>query len=167
MPAFWCRMSMAASPVGSCTPRTSHRPSACGFASEVCSARVSADAPLHAFVWIAAEPIIIALSRVRIGLDLGMEQIRPALRSRDRSRRGRRRGSMRHVAPVVAVMTGRGALSRPGRRHGEHGAHRDRQTSIAPHEGLLRLRDKIRSAHCPLSTRKYRTGRQPVNREGA
>src|SRR5215469_5933929 len=59
-------MSMAALPVGSSTPRTSHRPSACGFASEVRSAGVAVDAALVAFVRIAAEPV----SRVRIGLEL-------------------------------------------------------------------------------------------------
>src|SRR6516165_9213203 len=118
-------MSMVASPVGSSTPRTSHRPSACGFAFEVYSTRVSVDAALVAVVRIAAEPIVIAVSRMRIGLTP------PALRRRDPSLRGRRLGGMRHVAPVT-MMTRRVVLGRPGRGSGEDGAHRDHQTSNAP-----------------------------------
>src|SRR5215469_12277954 len=145
-------MSMAALPVGSSTPRTSHRPSACGFASEVRSAGVSVDAALVAFVRIAAEPIVIAVSRVRIGLERLEPIQRPTLSSREASLRGRRRGGMRHVAPVVAMMPRRGVLGRPGRGRGEDGAHRDHQTSIAPHKALLWPRHKIRSADCPLFT---------------
>src|SRR6516164_8028678 len=115
-------MSMAALPVG----RPSHRSWASGCDSEVCSAGVSVDAALVAFVRIAAEPIVIAVSRARIRIERGMEPIqRPALRSRDPWVRGRRRGGMRHVAPVVAMMTRRGVLGRPGRGPGEDGADRD------------------------------------------
>jgi hypothetical protein len=84
----------------------------------------------------------------------------PALRSRNPSLRGRRRGGMHHVAPV-AMMTGRGALGRPSRGHGEDGIHRDHQTSIAPHKALLRPH-KIRSADCHMSKRKYRTGSRKI-----
>ena len=87
----------------SSTPRTSHRPSACGIASEVRSAGISADAALVAIVRIAAEPIVIAVSRVRIGLSRFA-----AIRSRGGSLRGQRRGGMRAVAPVV-MMTRLGA----------------------------------------------------------
>jgi len=113
---------------------------------EVRSAGVSVDAALVAFVRIAAEPIVIAVSGAHIGLERGMEPIqRPALHSRGPSLRGRRRGGMRYVAPV-AMMTGRGALGCPGRGRGEEGARRDQQTSNAPHKALLRPRHKIQSA---------------------
>src|SRR5215472_17660808 len=137
-------MSMAASPVGTSTPRTSHRPSAYGFAFEFGSAGVSADAALHAFVRIAAKPIVIPVPGVRIGPEQGMGHIWPALRSRDRSLSGRRWGDMRHVAPAV-MMTRRGAFGRPGRGHSEDGARRDQQTSIVPHQALLGPRYKSRS----------------------
>jgi hypothetical protein len=123
--------------VGSRT--TSHRPSACGFASEVRSTGIPVDAALVAVVRIAAEPIVIAVSRMRIGLERRVEPIR---RRRERSLRGRRGGGMRLVA-AVAMMTQRGALGRPGRGHGKDGAHRHHQTSIAPHKALLSPRHKI------------------------
>src|SRR5215469_5908490 len=127
-------MSMAALPVGSSTPRTSRQPSACSFASEVRSAGVSVDAAVVAFVCIAAEPIVIAVSGAHIGLERGMEPIqRPALHSRGPWLRGRCRGGMRYVAPV-AMMTRRGVLGRPRRGLSEDGGHRDHQTNIAPHK---------------------------------
>ena len=119
--------------MGSSTPRTSHRPSVCGIASEVRSAGISADAALVAIVRIAAEPIVIAVSGVGIGLDRIA-----ALRSRDGSLRGRCGCAMRHVAPLV-MMTGPGALS-PGGGHCEDGAHRGQQISGTLHEALLRPR---------------------------
>src|SRR5262249_12094139 len=113
----------AALPVGSFTPRTSHRPSACGFVSEVhLIGGVSVDAALIAVIRIAAEPIVIADSRVSIGPGRRLEPIQ-----------SRRRGGTRHVALVV-MMTGRNALGSRG--HGEEGADREHQTSNVPHQVL-------------------------------
>jgi hypothetical protein len=99
--------------------------------AEVRSARVSADAALVAIVRIAAEPIVIAVSRVRIGRERGIEPIR---RRRDRSLKGRRRE--RHASHGARGddddATRRSRSPRPWKRRGR--AHRDHRASNAPHK---------------------------------
>jgi hypothetical protein len=140
------------------TPRTLRRLSACGSASEIRLAGISADTSFHAIVRIAAEPIIIAFAGVRIRLNLRI----PALRRRERSLY--RRCRCGRCWPPLMVMPGRGGLG-PSRGHGEHGADRDHHISEALHAALLLSQhEKKAKANGLMEQQKYRTGTEPVNR---
>ena len=90
---------------GFCTPKTSRRPSACGFASDSRSAGVAADAALHAIVGIAAEPVVVAVSGMSIGLEhLDCRRGRHGLDRSARPLSGRRGRPGGVVRPIVMGM---------------------------------------------------------------
>jgi hypothetical protein len=144
------------------TPRTSRRPSACDSASEIRLPGIAADAALHAIVGIAAEPIVVAFARVRVGPALRIA----ALHGRERSPDGRCRRGMCRMVPLM-MMAGHDVL-RPGRGNREHGADRDDRAGGALHGALLLSRHKKKSqAHDLMAQQKYKTGVERVNREAA
>jgi hypothetical protein len=127
------------------------RPSACAFAFEPRSARVAADAALHAIVGIAAKPIVVALPGMSIRLEHLVCLRRSTLDRCARPLSGRRWGwVVRHEAAVNGVMRTVEAVDLVaviggGRLRGLGGSHDRRRQRCGASE-----RDDCRCLHFAL-----------------
>jgi hypothetical protein len=118
MAVCWCRMSMAVSRADSSTRRTSPRRLAPASSSDGRSAGVSVEAALVAIIGIAAQSIIVTVSRVQVWLERGIDRVQVAvLRGGDRLICGR----LRRVVAVVVPLVSYWCIFDRGGRRGDNG----------------------------------------------